>query len=113
MIRAVNPGSTRTPGENAADAILEAALAKTNALRGRKLAERIFDRVMLSITDAKTVAEREARARTHANYLSADDVAFDAESKAILAKAAADAAEILFAEWQSRNATARAEMQLR
>ena len=105
--------SNRTPGENAADAILEAASAKTEALRARKLAERVYDRILLSITDAKNVSEREARARTHERFIAADDAAETAEDLAIKAKAAADAAEILFAEWQSRNATARAEMQLR
>jgi len=109
----MRPGSNRTPGENAADAIMESARAKTEALRARKLAERVYDRVLLSITDAKNVAEREARARVHEKFIAADDAAETAEDAAILAKAAADAAEVLFAEWQSRNATARAEMQLR
>lgn len=113
MIRAVAAGSNRTPGENAADAIMESARAKTEALRARKLAERIYDRVFLAIGDAKNIAEREARTRTHERYIAADDAAETAEDGAIKAKAAADAAEILFAEWQSRNATARAEMQLR
>lgn len=109
----IRSGSNRTPGENAADAIMEAARAKTEASRARKLAERVYDRVLLSITDAKNIAEREARARTHDKYIGAEDAAIELESAAVLAKASADAAELLFAEWQSRNATARAEMQLR
>lgn len=103
--------SNRTLGEQWADALLNAAQAKGEAMRARKLAERVQDRIFLA--EQGSIELRKAKARTHERYISADDAAIDAEHTALLAKASADAAEALFAEWQSRNATARAEMQLR
>lgn len=105
--------SNRSAAEQAHDAILEAARAKTEALRARKLAERVYDRILLSVTDAKNVAEREAKTRTHERFIVAEDAALEAESAAILAKAAADGTNILFEAWRSRQATDRAEMTMR
>jgi inorganic pyrophosphatase/exopolyphosphatase len=105
--------SNRSIAEQVNDAMLESAQAKTEALRARKLAERVYDRVMLAITDAKNVAEREARARTHDKFIAAEDAALDAEERAILAKASADGLMVQFEAWRSKQATDRAEMQLR
>lgn len=104
--------SNRTLGERCHEAIVEAAKRKTEALRLRKLAERTYDRVFLS-SEGKNIAEREAKARVHVSYLSADDAALEAESEAIVAKAEADGMQVRFEEWRSRQATDRAEMQLR
>lgn len=104
--------SNRTIAEQANDAMLESAQAKTEALRARKLAERVYDRIFLD-TQGKNIAEREARARVHDKFIAAEDAALDAEERAILAKAAADGLMVQFEAWRSKQATDRAEMQLR
>ena len=104
--------SNRTLGEKCHDAIVDAATAKVEAIRARKLADRIFDRVFLA-SEGKNLDERRANARLDPKFISAEDAAIEAESAAIIAKAQADGQQISFAEWQSKNATARAEMQLR
>jgi hypothetical protein len=104
--------SNRSIGEQAADAIEAAAKAKTEALRLRKLSERIFDRILLEQSGG-TVDIRRAKVAVHPTYLSADDAALQAESEAVIAKARADGLAVRFEEWRSMNATSRAEMNLR
>lgn len=102
----------RTLGELAHDALVHAAKLKCEAMKARKLADRILDRLVLE-SKATSTDKREAEARSHPSYVGVDDKALEAESAAIVAKAKADGIQIRFAEWQSTNANARAEMSLR
>lgn len=102
----------RQLGGRYGNAIVRAADAKAAAMKARKLMERVYDRILLS-TEGKTVAEREARARTDAGFIAVEDQHIEAESAAIQAKAEADALEIQFEAWRTQQATARAEMNLK
>lgn len=97
--------------EQCAQALERAAVAKNEALRLRKMADRIYDRVFLD-TEGKNIEERKAKARVHAAYLSADDAAFTAEEAANLARARSDGLAIRFEAWRTDSATQRAEMNL-
>lgn len=102
----------RSLGQLCHDSLVYAARLKTDALRARKLADRILDRILLT-TDGKSIPEREARARTHMEYITADDAAIEAESAAIVARAKADGLQVRFEEFRTNAATTRAEMTLR
>lgn len=102
----------RTLGELAHDALVHAARMKCEALRFRKQADRVFDRLVLESTGS-SVSSREAEARSHPAYVGMDDQALEAESAAIVAKAKADGVQIRFEEWRTNQATTRAEMTLR
>lgn len=102
----------RTLGELAHDAMIHAAQRKVEALRLKKLSERIYDRVFLTV-EGKNLAEKEARARQHMQFIEAEDAALLAESEAIVAKAKADGVMVRFEEFRTKAATDRAEMQLR
>lgn len=104
-------GSNLPLGEQCAAALETAAVAKTEALRLRKMAERIYDRIFLE-TEARNVSEREAKARVHAAYLSADDAALEAESEAIIARSRSDGLAVKWESWRTQSATDRAEMTL-
>lgn len=104
--------SNLTLAEQAADAIEAAAKAKTEALRTRKLADRIFDRVLLDQSGG-SMDQRRAKASLHPSFQSADDTALEAESQAIITKAKADGIMVRFEAWRSENATDRAKMNLR
>ena len=99
-------------GEQCHNALLVAASKKVAAMRARKLAERVYDRVFLG-SQGKNIAEREANARTEAAFIKMDDEALEAESDAIVAKAEADGLAVRFEEWRSQQANAREEMKLR
>lgn len=99
-------------GEQVHRALVSAARLKVEGMKARKIADRSFDRILLD-QEGKNIAEREAKARIHAAYLSLDDAAIEAESKAIVAKAHADGLQIEFEQWRTQQSTARAEMQLR
>lgn len=102
----------RSIGEECHDAIIAAARCSVDAIRARKLAERVFDRTLLEV-EGKSVSEREAKARTDPRFLAMDDEALEAESKAIVAKAEANGLQVRFEEWRSKQATDRAEMTMR
>jgi tRNA pseudouridine-54 N-methylase len=106
------PSSNRSLGQQVHDALVRAAEKKAAALRARKLAERVYDRILLD-TEGKTVGEREAKARTTPKFVAMDDDALTAEEEAIIAKARADGLSVEFEEYRTREATARAEMNLR
>jgi hypothetical protein len=102
----------RTLGELAYAALVHAAKLKCEAMKARKLADRIFDRLVLQ-SAGSSVSSREAEARLHPSYVGVDDQALEAESAAIVAKAKADGVQIRFEEWRTTQATNRAEMTLR
>lgn len=104
-------GSNLPLGEQVHRALVKAAEAKVAALRARKLAERVFDRILLD--QEGSVAVKEAKARTHEKYISVEDAAIETESAAIIAKAEADGLAVRFEAWRTESATARAEMNLR
>ena len=99
-------------GEQCHNALLAAANKKVAAMRARKLADRVFDRLFIG-TEGRNKEEREAKARTEAAYIKIDDEALQAESDAIVAKAEADGLAVRFEEWRSEQANAREEMKLR
>ena len=105
-------GSNRSHGQRCMDALETAAEAKVKALAVRKLAERSFDAIFLKVT-GKNVEERKAIARTHPAYIELDDRACLAEQDAVVAKARADGAQILFEEWRTSEATLRSIQQAR
>lgn len=102
----------RTIGERCHDALLEHAERKVDAIRARKLADRIYDRVFLTI-DGKNLEEKKCRARLDEKFIVAEDAAIEAESLAVISKAKADGLQIEFESWRSKQATDRAEMQMR
>ncbi len=86
-------------------ALVEAAERKGDAL----MAERMFKRKRHQqfLAAQGTVAEREAKAAMAST--ADEDKWIAAETEWNIARAKADGLEIRFKEWQSRNATARAE----
>ena len=102
----------RTLGELSQDAPVHPARLKVEAMKARKQADRVFDRLVLESTGS-SVSSREAEARSHPSYVGMDDIALEAESQAIVAKAKADGVQIRFEEWRTNQATTRAEMTLR
>ena len=105
-------GSNRTPAERVADALLAAAEAKNDAATKRRRADRILDACLLQQSGG-SADERKAKARQDVRYIQADNAALEAEHWANIAKAHADGAEVRFDEWRTREATNRAEMNLR
>lgn len=98
-------------GERCHRALVQAARVKVEALTARKLAERVYDRILL---DAEgSIPVREAKARVHEKFIAAEDAALKLESDAIIAKAHADGLQIRFEEFRTQAATSRAEMNLR
>ena len=97
--------SNRSLGERCADALMEAGAAKAAALKAERLAARVLDRLFLS--ESGTVDARKAAARTHPTYTNYEDEATEAESRAIIAKAAADACMVQFEEWRTNEASRR------
>ena len=102
----------RSLGEICHDALVKAAEAKADALRLRKRAERSFDIALLKAT-GKNADERRASARLDPVAEESENAATEAECRAIVAKAEADGLQIQFEQWRSKQATDRAEMQLR
>jgi hypothetical protein len=103
-------GSNLPLGERVHRALVEAANIKIIALAKRKLAERVYDRILLD--QEGSIAVKEAKARIHEKFIAVEDAALKAESEAIVAKAHADGLAIRFEQWRTEQATTRAEMQL-
>lgn len=102
----------RTPGQIAHDAILGAADAKNEALIAEKTAKRMFAACFIA-ADGKNLEERRANANLADAYIHATNVEMDKAQAANIAKAKADAAELLFEEWRTNASTRRAEMNMR
>ena len=103
--------TNRSISEQYSDALEAAALAKNEAMRLGKIAERAFAEVFLR--EDGSVDVRKQRAIINETYKAADDARIAAESAHNLAKAKADAVAVKFEEWRTREATMRAEMNLR
>ena len=101
-----------TLGDEIAQALEAAAVCKAAAFRSERLYKRTYAQVLLMITDAKTVAEREARTLVTQVVIRAEDDWISAQTAWNIAQAKADGLQVRFEEWRSRNATARAEMKL-
>ena len=97
---------TRTLAERCADALMEAGTVKADAHRLRKMAERIYDVCFLKAS-GKNADERKAAARSMPEFVKADKDATEAEARAIITKASADAEQIIFEEWRTNEATRR------
>jgi hypothetical protein len=109
---AMHDGSNRSLGERVHDALVEAAQAKNEAFRLERKYKRTL-KAHIIIAEGKSFGERETIASTRPTVEEAEDAWVAAELIANTAKAEADGLEIQFKEWQSRNATNRAEMNLR
>ena len=103
--------SNRSLAEQTADALVRAAEAKAIADKLERLTKRVYSQLVIS--GEGSVAHREHAARCHPKYISIEDEWVSANTVANVAKAEADGLELQFKEWQSRNATNRAEMGLR
>jgi hypothetical protein len=109
---AMRNGDNRSLGERVHDALVEAAQAKNEAFRLERKYKRTL-KAHIIIAEGKSFGERETIASTRPTVEEAEDAWVAAELIANTAKAEADGLEIQFKEWQSRNATNRAEMNLR
>jgi len=99
----------RSPGRVAHDAIIEAAEAKNKHLIKEKVAKRVFAECYLR-AEGGNMEERKANALLEESYTDASREELKAASAYNLAKAKADAAEVLWEEWRTIEATKRAEM---
>jgi hypothetical protein len=108
----MHAGSNQSPGERVHDALVEAAIAKTEAFKSERLYKRVLAECLLG-AEGKTSAERDARARLHPKAIAAEDAWITNESKANIARAESDGLQVRFEEYRTREATARAEMTLR
>ena len=104
--------TNRSLGERCHEAMLAHAKAQSEAMRAERLRKRKFAELFLRMTEG-SVAQREAMARTSPAYVEAENLWVQAESAANLAKAEADGMRIRFEEYRTREATTRAEMQMR
>jgi hypothetical protein len=109
---AMHDGSNITLGMKVHNAMLEAAAAKNEAFRLERKYKRTL-RAHTIMAEGKSHPERETRAADKLVVREAEDAWIAAELMANTAKADAEGLEIQFKEWQSRNATNRAEMNLR
>ena len=109
---AMHDGSNRSLGERCHDALVEAAQLKNEAFRLERKYKRTL-KAHIIIAEGKSFGERETRASVQGVVTEAEDAWIAAELLANTAQAEADGLEIQFKEWQSRNATNRAEMNLR
>ena len=82
------------------------------ARRKDALRKRIFAQLVIA-ADAKSVAMAENLARVDPRYEMAEADSINAETAANIAKADMEAVRIRFEVWRTRNANARAEMNLR
>jgi hypothetical protein len=103
--------SNRTPGQQVHDALLKSADSKNESLVAEKKKKRVYAQVYL--TTRGTVDERKAKATTSEIYEEYEDAFIDAESALNLTKADAEGLHCRFSEWQTLEATRRAEMNLR
>jgi hypothetical protein len=109
---AMQSGDNRTLGMRVHEALVEAAQAKNEAFKLERKYKRTL-KAHIIIAEGKSFGERETIASTRKTVEEAEDAWVAAELIANTAKAEADGLEIQFKEWQSRNATNRAEMNLR
>ncbi len=93
-------------------AMLKAADAKSKAFAAERLYKRKRDQVLLHV-HGKTVSEKEAKARIHEEVVRAEDEWIAANTTFNIRQAEADGLRLRFEEWRTRNATTRAEMNLR
>jgi len=99
------------PGEKYETALMEAAETKSEALRLERLAKRFYAACYLAA--AGTIAEREAKARTNPEFEKAEKEWIEAEHRANIAGAKAEAMKLRFEVWRTNEATERAKMNLR
>jgi hypothetical protein len=109
---AMHDGSNVTLGMRVHDAMVEAARLKNEAFRLERLYKRNL-KAFTIVAEGKSHPEREGRASTTKQVLAAEDAWVAAQMLANTSEAEANGLEIQFKEWQSRNATNRAEMNLR
>jgi hypothetical protein len=103
--------NNRTPGQQVHDALVSAAEAKNDALIAERKAKRVYAQVYLAATGS--VEERKQKAVDSDTYAEYEDKRIDMETKHNIARAEADGLQCRFNEWQTNNATRRAEMNLR
>jgi hypothetical protein len=108
----MHDGSNITLGMRVHNALVEAAQARNEAFKLERKYKRTL-KAHIIIAEGKSFGERETIASTRPTVEEAEDAWVAAELIANTAKAEADGLEIQFKEWQSRNATNRAEMNLR
>ena len=101
----------RTPGQQVHDALISAAEAKNDALVAESKAKRVYAQVYLAASGS--VEERKQKAADSWTYAEYEDKRIDMETKHNIAKAEADGLQCRFNEWQTRESTRRAEMNLR
>lgn len=95
-------------------AMEDAAEAENAADRAEALRKRVFAEVVNHATQGGTpVSKAEYAARADQRFVAADNEAIDARSAANIAKAKAEGLKLRFEAWRTRNATRRAEMNLR
>lgn len=99
-------------GQKYHDALIRAANAKNEALAAERLKKRVYAQCFLQV-EGKNAAEREAKSITHAEYQRFEEQWIEAETRANLAKAEAEALAVKFEAWRTDQATRRAEMQIR
>lgn len=105
------PSAKPELGDRIEQALLSAAEAKSLALTAEKLAKRVFSACYLAETGP--VQEREHKARTALKYVAAEDDWLAKEGAANLRQAEADALHVRFETYRTKEATRRAEMNLR
>ena len=98
-------------GSKYENALLDAAMKKSEALRLERMTKRIYSAIYLEATG--TIDERKAKALVNEKYKEAEDEWLDAEREANIAQAKADACEVAFETWRTQESTKRAEMTLR
>ena len=103
----MNPNSVENRLAKAHEACAE---AENLALTMKRIMERKHATIFLR--QAGNNAEREAKTRTHEDYLSAEDDYLDAANHANLAKAQRNALEVLWETWRTNESTRRAEMRI-
>lgn len=108
----MNAGSNRSLAERVHEALIEAAAAKNEAFRLERKYKRTL-KAHIVISDGKSFGERETKASVNPTVQEAEDAWIAAELIANTAKAEADGLQVRFEEYRTREATARAEMNLR
>jgi hypothetical protein len=91
-----------------------AAQAKSDAERMDALRKRIFSQLVVAHTaDGTSVNKAEHMARANERYVQAEDNALDAQTRANVSGAKAEGLRLKWETWRTRNATKRAEMNLK
>src|SRR5690606_18129993 len=108
----MHAGSNRSLGEGVPDALVEAAAAKNEAVTPERTYQRTL-KAHLIVAEGRSYAERETKAATHPSAQEAEEAWIAAELAANTAKAEAEGLQVRLEEYRTREATARAEMNLR